>query len=350
MKKILFSLVALACALTSYAQLSDVVSATLVKGETSQVFYGINSFKEALTAADQTGNTIVLSAGIFSNPGEFTKSVKVYGVGFLPDTENNIYETSVQGGVTVRSTDDFVPVVRFEGMYINGDLNLQGTQTIKGTEVVKCAFGGLGFGIEAENTIIRQCYMRGGSSAGKRLIKNLLFMNSYLGGRVYDFSDTSTILLDHCILTYSDSYYYGRYHGPYVYTNCIIGQRDNGNITSGATLYNCVGYQSAMSTGNTNVTVGNYDIGLWQSWGDLFADGQNNLDFYLSGTTTPRTWELKEPTVYVGTDGKACGVVDGEHPWNATPSVPVIVSASVDAKSVPGKLKVNIKAEARPIE
>ncbi|MBO4444288.1 MAG: hypothetical protein J5814_05945 [Bacteroidaceae bacterium] len=350
MKKFLLSVVALAFTLAGYAQLSDVVSATLVNGETSQVFYGINSFKEALAAADQTGSTIVLSAGIFSNPGEFTKSVKVYGVGFLPDTEHNIYETTVQNGITVRSNDDFTPVVHFEGVYFGGDINLQGTQTIKGTEVVKCSFGGLGFGVEAENTIIRQCYMRGGSSAGKRLIKSLLFINSYVGGRVYDFADTSTLLFDHCVMPYSDSYYYGRYHGPYVYMNCIIGQRDNGSITSGATLYNCVGYQSAMSCGNTNVTVGNYDIGLWQNWKNLFVDEQDNLDFFLAGTTTPRTWELKEPTVYVGNDGKPCGVVDGEHPWNTTPSVPVIVSASVDAKSVPGKLKVNIKAEARPIE
>ena len=86
-----------------------------------------------------------------------------------------------------------------------------------------------------------------------------------------------------------------------------------------------------------------------QDWASLFADGQNNLN-YTTDDGVPRTWVLAEPTKYVGSDGTPCGVTGGDFPWNPIPATPRIISTSVDAKSEAGKLKVTIKAEARPIE
>ena len=71
---------------------------------------------------------------------------------------------------------------------------------------------------------------------------------------------------------------------------------------------------------------------------------------YLDAEGNPRNWVLADPTAYVDAEGTPCGVTGGEFPWNPIPATPRIISTSVDAKSEAGKLKVTIKAEARPIE
>ena len=347
MKKNLLSMIALVCTMSAHAQLSDGVSATLQTGENTTIFYGFDAFKDAITAAPSNAvSVITLSPGTFNNPGEITKKVKIYGAGFQEDIENNVSETRVNGELTIKSNDEATPTVRVEGVYFVAGVTISGTQKISDTEIVKCSFNSITLSVESNNTIIRQSYNRGFINGNRVKASGFITANSYVAGRIYNFGSGSDVAIVNCVMTYSDSYYNARYHGPYFYKNNIIGQRDNGSIDGGATCQYNVGCLSAMSCGGNNIVYGNYDT---QDWASLFADGQNNLN-YTTDDGVPRTWVLAEPTKYVGSDGTPCGVTGGDFPWNPIPATPRIISTSVDAKSEAGKLKVTIKAEARPIE
>jgi hypothetical protein len=78
----------------------------------------------------------------------------------------------------------------------------------------------------------------------------------------------------------------------------------------------------------------------------LFGDEQNNLD-YLKGTE-PRSFTIAD--TYMGNDGTVVGLHGGTYGWDKIPSTPRIISSTIDSKtSADGKLKVNIKAVARPV-
>ena len=66
MKKFFLFTVALLGAITMKAQETDAMSATLQNGETTTVFYGFDSFKNAVEAAPDAGAMITLSPGAFS--------------------------------------------------------------------------------------------------------------------------------------------------------------------------------------------------------------------------------------------------------------------------------------------
>ena len=71
MKKLLLLLFALAGAVSANAQLSDGVSATLIDGDTTKVFYGYDSFRNAYAAAKQTGCTISAEPWCFFYAGVY---------------------------------------------------------------------------------------------------------------------------------------------------------------------------------------------------------------------------------------------------------------------------------------
>lgn len=343
MKKFFLSLVALVGTIAASAQISDGVSATLQNGETTSVFYGYDSFKDAVAAAPEEGSIITLSPGAFSNPGALTKSMKIYGAGFEKDATNNISETRVNGDLTITSTDEFSPVVRIEGIYYTGHAVINGTQLVANTEIIKCSFGNFYNRAETNNIIIRQCYIREWVRGESNKTTAFVVANCWLGG-AERFAAGSQVSVDHCIIV--DGWYS---QGPYFYTNNIINPAHYYRFSAGATCYNNVCSNNKLDVGGNNVCEGNYDLSLWTDCKTLFADGQDNWD-YATEDGTPRTWVLADPETYVGTDGTPCGVTGGNFPWNPIPSTPRIISTSVDSKSEPGKLKVSIKAEARPLE
>ena len=343
LKKFFLFVVALVGTLLAHAQLSDGVSATLQAGETTTVFYGFDAFKDAVTAAPDAGGIITLSPGAFSNPGNISKSMKIYGAGFQSDLDNNIGETRVNGHLNIVSTVEAVPVIRIEGVYFVNDVILSGTQKIENTEIVKCSFNSILQRVETNNTIVRQCYFRydigGENNKGTGfLVSNCLFR--YVRG----FAAGSSVTITHCIMFGNDGH-----NGSYMYSDNIMNHSYYA-IDAGATCYNNVGYEGLLRNSDQNLCQGNYYQGsAWTKWEALFADGQDNLN-YADTEGKPRTWVLKNPTAYVGVDGTPCGVTGGNFPWNPIPATPRILSTSVDAKTTPGTLKVSIKAEARPIE
>lgn len=353
MKKFFLTIIALVGSVACYAQLSDGMTATLQVGETTTVFYGNDAFKDAIAATPADAVAIItLSPGSFSNPGNVSKNIKVYGAGFQPDLEKNIGITSIQGDFNIVSTTDVTPVVRLEGVYIVGHLVMGGPQTISDTEIVKCCFGGYYNRAETNNTIIRQSYIREGVWGENCKAVLFLLANCYVGNNIRNFGASSSVQVVHCVLAKNyTSWYSGNNHGPYTYKGNLINQRDNasGYIASGAACYYNVGVEKMLSNNSTNITENNYDIALWTDCKTLFADGQDDMDYY-DADSKPRTWVLADPTKYVDSDGTPCGVTGGAFPWNPIPATPRIYETSVDAKSEAGKLKVTVKAEARPIE
>lgn len=346
MKKLFLSIIALATSTVGYAQLSDGVSATLQAGETTTMFYGYDAFKDAIAAAPADAvSTITLSPGAFNNPGNISKSVKIYGAGFQTDAEKNISPTSVTGDLNIVSTDEVSPTVRIEGVKFVNSCVLSGSQTITGTEIVKCSFERFYNRVATDNTIIRQSYFRSDVRGENKLSTRFLISNCYLVG-IHSFGAGSDVAVNHCILTAGSDYR----HGPYFYYGNITHPTSYyAEISAGATCQYNVSSDTKLSNGGNNNVLGNYDKSQWTDFKTLFADGQDNLD-YLDADGKPRTWTLAAPTTYVDAEGSPCGVTGGDFPWNPIPATPRIISTSVDAKSEAGKLKVTIKAEARPIE
>ena len=351
MKKFFLTIIALVGAVAGYAQISDGVTATLQVGDNTTVFYGFDAFKDALAAAPDADGVITLSPGAFSNPGAISKSIKIYGAGFIKDVVNNISETRVNGNLTITSTDALAPVVRIEGVYFVNDLSIGGTQAVSKTEIIKCSFGHFCNDVETNSTIIRQSYIRGALLGRNKLTTGLVVANCWIGDRIGSekFATGSSGIINHCIIAYYYAGSYGSDYYPFDYRNNIFNYCSN-NCGAGSTCYNNVGWEAKFSNGGQNTSSGNYDVALWTDWKTLFADGQDNLEIYIKDTTTPRTWELADPTTYVGIDGTPCGVTGGDFPWNPIPATPRIFSTSVDAKTTPGTLKVSVKAEARPLE
>ena len=345
----------LACALmlaghALKAQQSDAVTATLQDGAKTTVFSGFNSFKQALDSASQEGAVIILSSGSFANPGNIQKSIKLYGAGFQPDTLTGVAETRVMGDLRIQSTDEFAPKdVYIEGINGTGYFYLSGTQAITGTTIAKCKFDNqLRFQVNTDQTLIRQCYLPKDISGESKVATNFVISNCHLQNIGNNFDANSSLIVANCILTHTDCV-----HNPALYKNNLVannyygGGYRSGSLGGGSTCYNNIGWQGCIECNNNNVCSNNYYQTLFDSnWSNIFADGQNNLN-YLNDAGQPRDWTLAEPEKYVGTDGTPCGLTGGDYPWNPIPSTPRIISSSVDNKTVDGKLKVTIKAEAR---
>ncbi len=346
MKKFFLFAVALVGTMLAHAQLSDGVSATLQAGETTTVFYGSDAFKDAISAAPNADGVITLSPGAFANPGVISKSLKIYGAGFLKDEANNIAETRVIGDLTITSTDDITPVVRAEGVYFSGNVVVKGTQAVKNTEIVKCSFARFYNSVETNNTTIRQNYAREGIYGEDKLATSFLVTNCWVP-QISGFTTACDITVTNCILSGNCTHSYALYRNNLI-NRYYYNWEDRRQVESGSSCYNNVGHKYCLERDGDTTCDNNYYIN--NNWGEILKDGQANLNFFLTDTSTPRTWELADPTTYVGTDGTPCGVTGGDFPWNPVPATPRIISTSVDAKTTPGTLKVSIKAEARPIE
>ena len=349
MKKFLLFAMALVGTMLAHAQETDAMSATLQSGETTTVFSGADAFKNALEAAED-GSIITLSSGIFNGTGIFVKSVKVYGAGFQDDEKTGVKCTKVLGDVNVRGNENnenkYPNGLYFEGVWFTGGVNIQNvnaSEVMTGLQFVKCRTGGFDFYGNTSSTLLLQSFIEGPLHGRDRTASNLLVQNCIVTQHVSSFGGGSDVIIDHCILTRGNSGAYDQYHGPYNYRYTIIDIY----LPAAATANYCLGAKWFFTYKCSNLYNCYYDSD-YTDWATLFKDGQNNLSYTIKETDAPRTWELAEPEKFVGDDGTPVGVTGGEYPWNPIPSTPRIVSSSIDSKSVAGKLKVNIKAEARP--
>lgn len=341
MKKLFLTILALASTMATFAQITEQRSAMLKDGETTTIFYGIDALKNAVTAASSNA-TITLSAGKFNSPNAIDKPLKIYGAGFENDPVTGIELTRIDGGLTLKNTDN--PI---DGFYIEGvsltSFSSSSKTAMNNLSVIKCRLTGISFDAESEDVILRQCLIDGGVSASNSAKVDMMIENCFITGAIsYDFDPESRIYVDHCILTAKDGSSSNYYHGPWYYTSTVI----NRWIRPGGVCYNCIGYWSDYYI-NSGTYANCYEVPS-RKWTNVFQDEQNNLN-YLFDNDQPNAGQPRSFTIgpgYVGYDGTVVGLYGGTYAWDKIPCTPRIISSTIDSRtSSTGKLNVNIQAE-----
>ena len=356
MKKLFLFIIALVGTVPSFAQISDGVTATLQNGAITTVYYGIDAFKTAITNA-QDGGIITLSSGTFNVPDNIDKSVRIYGAGMEDDATTNIAKTYLVGGINIKGVEGVQKDnIYMEGLYINGSIYIENTDDdlIENLKVVKCRFAGLDCRENSNHFILRQCRIEGSIGGSSSVATGMMVQNCYITGRIGGFATESAVLFDHCLsVLWTDADYENNRNDAHVYKNCILRYKDSyhaSGLKTGAVAVNCMGcYGYMKSNGNTLTNCYTDQSSALPTYGELFADGQNDLDYYIKDTTTPRTWKLVAPETYVGDDNTQIGPAGGEFAWDFIPSTPRITQSNIASKTVDGKLSISIKAEARPV-
>ena len=337
MKNILLSLFVLGFALTGKAQATtDVPKAVLQHGDQVSVFNGSNAFVQAMNAAVD-GDVITLSDGQFV-PTPINKSVSIYGAGYENNAETGTAVTCLNGDVFIGVQSDTLCNVHMEGLYINGNLyagyaNNSGTKVpIKGLTVEKCWLQRpLSMGSYNENLTLKQCVINWHPVINRGLCKNTLITNCILYGSISGYTEDFEVLIDHSISTY---YYYSSNGQGITWTNSIFATGSSPICGPYSVVKNCIKQSNfGFPTGTTYENI--YNVG---SVSEIFADATD------ATYSANRTFELKQPDVWIGTDGTQIGIHGGIG-WSKVPRTPVIKSLELNVEGP--QLHINYEAEAR---
>jgi hypothetical protein len=357
-KRLLLSVIALACTIGAWAQ-NEVVCALLQHGDDVTVFKGSTAFQAAAAAADD-GDVITLSQGVFTGDINIKKSISVYGAGFEENAEAGTEKTETTGQIFIGADDENVTIsnVHFEGLCItggewtrlevgtlkNGDL-----RAVANLSISKCKVGSyiqISHDIDQitiDNSVIDVLYGKDRNI----IARNLLISNTYINNRVYDFSTESSGLIDHCI---QGGYYDRDYaNAQFRYTNCIFVSTAGYNNSSYPIYHNSIGSTLDHCIYNLTHVGGYYGIGIRTDNGvvkDCIVAAYNEI--FSDGTdmayTPARTFELQKPDEWLGTDDKEIGIRGGDG-FSKIPSTPVVKNLSSTVEN--GILKVSYEAEVR---
>lgn len=343
MKKFLSVVATAALSLFAYAQNTDAPMATLQHGDQTRVWMGVDAFIKAYEAAADSADVITLSSGNFQVPNPISKSFRLYGAGCEDDpatgTKATVLNSSLQF-IPADITNEDGETVK-AGRKVNG-LHLEGVQVqsiyfnnnqltpVENLTIAKCKITDrINFYHDSKNMTIRQSIIAYGIDNCNTHWGhyNLLITNSHIWSLPYSYSESS-IHVDHCIVR--------TISGRVLCTNSI--------------LYNPL---RSGSTSKNNIFVGTASIGNGVQDSNNNWTGIANAGVYTAegedGTyAEDKTFELKYPKKYVGTDGTEIGLYGGNYPWNKIPCTPRIMESNIDTKtSADGKLKVSIKVEAQ---
>lgn len=326
MKKILLSIVALCCTVVAGAQSTDQISAILQVDDQTTVYYGATALSKAIQAAPDHGGVITLSSGLF-NAVTINKDVKIYGAGYETNTDNGIVETNINGTCTINLPAEIAGPhdICIEGVYINRDLNV--ASAVDGLSLTKSSVYSLTFSAAATSCVVTQSYIRYSINSAH----DLYVQNSYVrGSSISVRNDESNILLNHCIVI--DGYNFDRADNRFTCTNCILN----------------VGYRNTVQT-YTYCLIPNWKdlngfVGSTNNWFDIGVanvfDDAENTDY-----TADRTFILKDPSTYKGSDGTQVGVNGGDFPWNKIPSTPIVKNLKATVNGA--NLGVEYEADVR---
>lgn len=328
MKKILLSIVALCCAVVAGAQ-NEIMTAVLQHGSDLSVFTGANAFVNA-NAAAADGDVITLSAGAF-NVSDITKSITVYGAGFEKDANTGTEVSKINGQLNLgASGGGTLSDIHLEGIYFNSHVNTN--VSLEGFVMEKCYVNGNVNIVENTNTIIRNCVITGAISGGDKIANNCIIQNCYVGGAVNTFNVSSSVKIDHCITC--------NFVGPYFCSNSIftyywVGAYYDRAVfanTEGAVAHNCIFRSFSYNNQDKNDFQNCYAVDI----NNIFSDATN------ANYSTARTYEIQQPTTWIGTDGQEIGIRYG---WSKVPGTPVV--KNLNATVAGTELNVAYEAEAR---
>lgn len=353
MKKLLLLLALVAIAVSAYAQ-NELQCATLQHGDDMTVYNGTDGFARAYAAAVD-GDVITLSAGDFSMPANsyIYKAISIYGSGFEDNEETSTGVTKLSKMIIAMYSNynsQELTGLHLEGLYINGDLNIQGSNNVieklKDFTLKKCYVAGTIYNSidTIESAVVDQCVIMGnglhdGYSAGEsegKVVKSMLFTHSYITGVIGGYnSELSFIWVDHCI---SKSEYAMNNQGKkIVWTNSLLlGEPHSGSYAPAGSLSvvkNCIIWKNQF---DSSVTLeNNYFVTILS---DIFTDEASN------GYSPTRTFELVQPDTWLGTDGTEVGLHGGTG-WNKIPGIPVVKNLQLEVDG--STLNVTYEAEAR---
>jgi len=328
MKKILLSIVALCCAVVAGAQ-NEIMTAVLQHGSDVSVFTGANAFVNA-NAAAADGDVITLSAGAF-NVSDITKSITVYGAGFEKDANTGTEVSKINGQLNLgASGGGTLSDIHLEGIYFNSHVNTN--VSLEGFVMEKCYVNGNVNIVENTNTIIRNCVITGAISGGDKIANNYIIQNCYVGGAINTFNVSSSVKIDHCITC--------NFVGPYFCSNSIftyywVGAYYDRAVfanTEGAVAHNCIFRSFSYNNQDKNDFQNCYAVDI----NNIFSDATN------ANYSAARTYEIQQPTTWIGTDGQEIGIRYG---WSKVPGTPVV--KNLNATVAGTELNVAYEAEAR---
>ena len=311
MKKFILLIIALFYTVVAYAQRTDQVSAILQHGDTETIFIGNTGLEQAYAAAVD-GDVIILSQGIFNTINNISKVLTIYGAGFEDNAETNTATTTINGTVRLGDgSDTEFDGIHIEGVKINGYMGLN--SQLKNVTIQRCCItNNIEFNHNTENVTFRQCYMLGDILGQYKHANGLLISNCYVSKNINNFSVNSFVHIDHSYMGNMYSRVYREY-AQFLWTNSIINKL-SGDLPLGyaALVKNCIFFSD-----NYYNDVDLENCYRLNSIADIFADGENAV------YTPTRTFELKDPETYVGTDGTPIGLSGGAG-WNKVPSNPYV--------------------------
>ena len=328
MKKFIILAIALCSFSFSEAQ-NEVLTAILQHGDEATSFIGMDALKQAHEAAVD-GDIITLSEGAF-NSIDITKSVSIYGAGFEKDEAAGTAVTMLKGNLNIGTADQTISNVRLEGVCVRGNILpcFSNTTTTEGLVITKCFIeNGVNFNGRSINTEISQSVILGnvGTKNGATA-EGMLIQNCWLG-TVAGFNASSSINANNCIVT-------ADYGGAILYTNSILANyyTPNSAIAEGSVVKNCL-CRRALPGANRIVE----NCYVFQNFDEIFTDANDE------NYTSSRTFELKEPATWLGTDGTQIGILGGKG-FSKIPATPTVknITLTVDGKV----LKVDYEAEVR---
>ena len=339
MKKVLLAVVGILFAATSFAQ--NAMVASLSHEGAVTYYYGVNAFKQAVTAA-ASGDIINLSGGTFdATQTTISAGITLRGAGIDSDNPTYLIKNTSSGDekyylyINIPSSD--ANQFTMEGIRCQNTVVLTGTYS--NPYFVKCQFVNLINYTSSDavtNIMIANCKITGDYHMGGTCSTN--FVNSYVA--LGAFYESSTITAVNCVI--SREYYFNDFHRG-DFTNCIFYNTYNGYnncnpLSVDNKTTNCVGV-SVNRDIFENVQSRSNCPGTQYKAEDVFAD-------YAGTYSDNQTFELKSEfkAAFKGTDGKEIGLYGGLQPYNSTPSYPLISTMNVDKQTATdGKLGVTIE-------
>ena len=327
MRKIFFA-VMLFCA--SAVMANDQMTATLQHGNEVSAFYGANALVNANNAAVD-GDVITLSEGTF-NTITITKSITIYGAGFEANETSGTAVSTINGALNMGVSGQTLSGVHLEGLYITGNLNLGAGNTdapVSNLVLTKVSTGQVypqsGFSLAHFD----QCIFRGGIDAPTWntyvTADNVYLTNCFLSGRIGNMV-SGNIVIDHCVL---GDFNFFEIPASVLVTNTVMYYPTMWAyaMPNHVIIKNCICPQTVSGENIYQVELGN-----------IFADA---TDAAYSPT---RTFELQQPTVWLGTDGTEIGIRGGNG-WSKVPATPVVKNLQLQVNGA--TLNVTYDAEVR---
>jgi hypothetical protein len=337
MKKTIFILAIIACAISSNAQIIALHSASGV-----QIFQGNNALTTAYTAA-QNGDTLYLSGGSFTAPANFDKQLMIFGAGHYGDSTIATGKTYISSNFTLSENAD---MFYLEGVEITGVFTITTNHSVNNVIIKRCkingAFNALGNLTNPTNnlSLIGNVLLSriNVENIQNSILSNNIISNTFQGSNGNMISNN--IILGFIWGSSMDYLFFGSNNT--VNNNIFIWEGYNANVNGSGNVFNNNLYvEPTPNYGTSSTNTGNY-TGILQS--AIFVNQTGTVFNYA------HDYHLKLPSTYLGTDGSQVGIYGGTFPYKegAVPLNPHIQIKNIAPKTDEnGDLQIQIQVGAQ---